>query len=61
MLEGDSGADELNGGADGSRGLSRAAGQTITLDDVRNDGAPGELDNVHSDIEDVAAGPGNDS
>ena len=40
---------------------SGAGGQTITLDDVRNDGAPGELDNVHADIEDVAAGPGNDA
>jgi hypothetical protein len=31
---------------------------TITRDDVHNDGVPGELDNVHSDIEDVAAGQG---
>ena len=35
--------------------------QTITLDDVRNDGGAGELDNVHSDVEDVNAGGGNDS
>jgi Ca2+-binding RTX toxin-like protein len=62
VLEGGSGADELNGGPDVDRVVyPDSAGQTITLDDVRNDGAPGELDNVHSDIEDVAAGPGNDN
>lgn len=60
-LEGNAGADELNGGADFDRVIySNAAGQTVTLDDARDDGAPGELDNVHSDIEDVTGGPGND-
>jgi Ca2+-binding RTX toxin-like protein len=62
VLDGGSGADELRGG----RGLDRvvyssSAGQTITLNDVRDDGEPGELDNVHADVEDVAAGPGDDT
>jgi len=62
VLEGDAGADELNGGTGVDRVIySDSGAQTITLDDVRNDGAAGELDNVHSDIEDVAAGPGNDA
>lgn len=61
VLAGGSGADELNGGPDFDRVVySDSGGQMITLDDARNDGTPGELDNVHSDIEDVAAGPGND-
>jgi Ca2+-binding RTX toxin-like protein len=61
VLEGGSGADELNGGPDFDRVVYSGSGaETITLDDVRNDGASGELDNVRSDIEDVAAGPGND-
>ena len=61
MLEGGSGADELNGGPDLDRVVYSGPGaETVTLDDIRNDGVPAELDNVHSDIEDVAAGPGND-
>jgi hypothetical protein len=62
VLDGGDGADEMSGGPDVDRvEYTDAAAQTITLDDVRNDGAPGELDNVHSDIEDVSAGPGNDA
>jgi hypothetical protein len=60
-LDGGDGADEMSGGPDLDRLVyPGAAAQTITLDDVRNDGAPGELDNAHSDIEEVEAGPGND-
>jgi Ca2+-binding RTX toxin-like protein len=62
VLDGGDGADEISGGPDVDRvQYTDAAAQTITLDDVRNDGALGELDNVHSDIEDVSAGPGNDT
>jgi Ca2+-binding RTX toxin-like protein len=61
VLEGGTGADDLAGGADVDRVVYPEPGaQTITLDGVRDDGVPGELDNVHSDIENVAAGPGND-
>ena len=60
-LEGDGGADDLAGGA-GTDGVTypEATAQRITLDGVRDDGASGELDNVRADVENVAAGPGND-
>jgi hypothetical protein len=60
-LEGDGGADDLAGG-DGTDAVTypEATAQRITLDGVRDDGAPGELDNVRPDVENVAAGPGND-
>jgi hypothetical protein len=61
VLEGGAGGDDLTGGAGVDRvTYPEPAGQEITLDDVRNDGAPGELDDVHSDVEDVTAGPGAD-
>jgi Ca2+-binding RTX toxin-like protein len=61
VLEGGSGADDQSGGPGEDRVVySGTAAQTITLDDVRNDGAASELDNVHSDVEDVTAGAGND-
>jgi Ca2+-binding RTX toxin-like protein len=61
VLEGDGGADDINGGPGADRVVyPDTAAQTITLDDLRNDGAPSELDNVHADIEDVSAGPGDD-
>jgi len=60
-LEGNAGGDELIGGAgtDGV-GYPEAVAQRITLDGLRDDGAPGELDNVRADVENVAAGPGDD-
>jgi Ca2+-binding RTX toxin-like protein len=62
VLEGGAGSDELNGGPDFDLvRYSDSGSQTITLDEVRNDGVAGELDNAHSDIEDVDAGPGNDT
>jgi Putative metal-binding motif/RTX calcium-binding nonapeptide repeat (4 copies) len=61
VLEGGTGADDLNGqgGTDQVRYTDSGA-QTITLDGTRNDGAAGELDFVHPDIENVAAGAGDD-
>ena len=35
--------------------------QSVTLDDVANDGGAGEGDNVRSDVEDVSTGTGNDT
>jgi hypothetical protein len=62
VIEGGGGGDDLRGGPGLDRvAYSNSAGQTITLNDVRDDGAPGELDNVHADMEDVAAGPGDDT
>jgi Ca2+-binding RTX toxin-like protein len=60
-LEGGAGADTLVGGAGTDRVVyPEAAAQHISLDDLGNDGAAGELDNVRADIENVAAGPGAD-
>jgi Ca2+-binding RTX toxin-like protein len=62
VLDGGVGADEMIGGANIDRVVYGALdGQSVTLDNVRDDGAPGELDNVHSDVEDVAGGAGDDS
>ena len=52
-MTGDEGADEFIGGLQNdSVGYSDApAGVTVTMNDVANDGPPGENDNVHSDVE----------
>ena len=61
LLEGGAGADDLIGGVGTDRAsYPEPAAQRITLDGVRDDGAAGELDNVRADVEDVAAGPGDD-
>jgi Ca2+-binding RTX toxin-like protein len=70
-ISGGAGFDELRGGAgddsfDG--GVDRdivsyadhAGSVRVTLDDVANDGAPGERDDVKSSVEDVFGGPGAD-
>ena len=57
-LDGDDGADEIRGG-DGSDYagygpyIPPRGPVSVTLDDLANDGAPGEGDNVASDVEDV--------
>ncbi len=65
-ISGGPGRDSLEYGEPGSPsfgvGLSgRVAPVTVTLDDVANDGAAGEGDNAHSDIEDVVGGTANDT
>ncbi len=76
-LNGDGGDDQLCGGAGPGTGpdndvLSggdgedhayylRAGRVTISLDDAVGDGAPGEADNVRSDVEDITSGGGDDS
>ena len=40
---------------------ARTAPQNVSLDDVANDGAPGEHDNIHSDVEGVEGGEGDDT
>jgi Ca2+-binding RTX toxin-like protein len=61
VLQGGGGADDLLGGAGRDRATYvGAAAQRVTLDGVRDDGAAGELDNVRADVEDVAAGAGDD-
>jgi len=68
-LDGGTGADDINGGdgTDTADYSSRTAGVTITLDDIGNDGencpspATCEGDDVHSDVENVSGGGGNDT
>jgi Ca2+-binding RTX toxin-like protein len=61
LLDGGLGPDVINGGAgtDSATYMSRAAGVTVRLDDVPNDGQAGEQDNV-LDTENVTGGSGND-
>jgi hypothetical protein len=59
-LDGGPGADNLAGGAGSNDAVSYAgspAGVSVTLDNKANDGAPGEGDNVHSDVEDIYGSP----
>ena len=65
--EGGEGTDDVRGG-DGIDGLRTWSSDSdfvapfrLTLDDVANDGGPGGEDNVHSDVENVETGPGNDT
>jgi Ca2+-binding RTX toxin-like protein len=58
---GGAGADDIRGGANfDTVNYIENAEQRVTLDDIANDGAPGEGDNIHRDVESVSAGPGND-
>jgi Ca2+-binding RTX toxin-like protein len=69
-IAGGAGDDTLNGGPGsddmaGGSGVDAVAypdhrGVTVTIDDLANDGAQGELDNVQTDIEDVYGSPGAD-
>ena len=62
QIEGGTGADDLHGGLSFDQVSYPAAGaQRVTLDDAADDGAAGEGDNVHGDVESVSAGPGNDA
>jgi hypothetical protein len=60
-LDGGPGADDMAGGS-GRDAVSYAqsTGVVVSLDDLANDGAPGEQDNAQTDIEDIFGGPGND-
>jgi hypothetical protein len=57
-LSGDAGTDQLTGGPGIDHGFYGAQAPTpapaVTLDDVANDGVPGENDNFATDIEDVS-------
>jgi hypothetical protein len=68
------GADDFHGGADRDTILygdqdnfldppfvGRTAGVSVDFDDLPDDGAPGEGDNVHADVEGAGGGLGNDS
>lgn len=57
------GADDYHGGP--GRDLlmytGRTAGVNVSLDNVRNDGEPGEADQVRSNVENLTGGSGNDT
>jgi Ca2+-binding RTX toxin-like protein len=57
------GADVISGGTgtDTADYQSRTSSVTVTLDDVADDGAPGEGDNIASDFENVNTGSGADT
>src|SRR4051794_1655761 len=71
MLRGGPGDDVIDGGPgadDTARGRGIAAvtyagrpAVVVTIDDLANDGPPGEHDNVQTDIEDVYGGDGADA
>jgi Ca2+-binding RTX toxin-like protein len=66
FLQGSSGADRMFGGdgiddADYGDRFDPLIPITVSLNDIANDGAPGEGDNVRSDVEDVRTGAGNDT
>jgi len=61
-LDGGTGADDLRGdaGQDAATYPAATAPVRVTLDDEADDGAAGEGDNVHGDVEDVYGGRGAD-
>jgi Ca2+-binding RTX toxin-like protein len=70
-MDGGSGGDSFNGGGgfDTVTYAIRTAGVRVTLDNLANDGSPGQTaptaippegDNVHTDVEHVIGGSGND-
>jgi hypothetical protein len=64
-LNGGAGADDVHGGdgvdfADQTPPSSAPVDQTLTLDDLPDDGAAGEGDNIHSDVENANTSLGND-
>ena len=62
-LNGGAGTDILRGGAGSDIAWSdyQTLNETVTLDDIANDGVAGENDNVRSDVESVFTGSGNDT
>jgi Ca2+-binding RTX toxin-like protein len=61
-LDGGLGADQMYGGSNSDTVdySKRTENITVTLDNLANDGAAGEHDNVHSDIETIIGGGGAD-
>jgi Ca2+-binding RTX toxin-like protein len=60
-LSGGAGADDIHGGDGVDLAIQTAmADQTLSLDDLPDDGAGGEGDNIHSDVENASTNVGND-
>jgi hypothetical protein len=60
LLDPSSFGDVVSGGPGFDTARESAAGVVVTLDDVANDGVPGQGQNIKSDVEKVAAGSGDD-
>ena len=60
ILDPSSFGDIVTGGPGFDTVRESAAGVVVTLDDVANDGVPGQGQNIKSDVEKVAAGSGDD-
>lgn len=62
VMDGGFGADNLfgNAGIDEATYATRIAAVKVILNNVADDGGAGEGDNVHSDVENVTGGSGND-
>ncbi|MBJ7331617.1 MAG: hypothetical protein JHC95_17110 [Solirubrobacteraceae bacterium] len=62
-LDGAGGADVLRGGdgTDTATYATRAAAVIASLDDIANDGAAGEQDNIRTDVENLVGGSGPDT
>jgi hypothetical protein len=62
-IDGGEGADSIGGGFGRDRVVysGRTAPVSVTIDDVANDGATGEGDNVRASVNDVTGGAGNDT
>lgn len=61
-VAGSSDNDSLNGGdGEDTAFYVRSANVTVSLDDAAGDGQAGESDNVHSDVEDLKSGSGQDT
>ena len=62
LLDGGYGTDVSNGGSgvDTARYVNRPESLSVNLDDLSNDGAAGEADNVRTDVENVSGGGGAD-
>jgi Ca2+-binding RTX toxin-like protein len=62
LLIGGAGADDVRGGSGIDLAIQTStAAQTLTLDDLANDGEANEGDNVFADVEQVATNEGNDT
>lgn len=61
-ISGGEGADDIHGGLGvDAATYGDSSGVSVTIDDVANDGAAGERDNVHRDVEQVYGSPGADT
>jgi hypothetical protein len=61
IVAGGGGADDVQGGTGVDLVLYTGGDVNVSLDDIANDGAAGEGDNVHGDVDGIASDVGNDT